>query len=333
MFRILATLMVLVVHFTGWFVDGPSDFFNDAFPLSMRIGQHLICSMCVVCVNMFLIISGWYGVKLSFSSLWKIWTILVAAYIPCYIASVAYFGHFSMKALGSGFIAFSRESYFVQCYLMLMFFSPVINLFFEKYRENTLKYVLVFWGIEVFMETICNNKSLCFEEGYSLIHFVLMYMLARSLSYRKEQILHVKRYVWVLGYLACTAIYFLLSIYKFKHIGYSCPVVVLSSFCLFIPFLYRSFYNKWVNWIAASTFMVFILHTCSPVSTVLVWLDNYLLMRFPYGIYLFSYLFVCAITFFACIFYDKIRMKIVDMCLKRPYDYLKKQTSGFFIYQ
>lgn len=325
--------MVLVIHFTGWFVDGPSDFFNDAFPLSMRIGQHLIYSMCVVCVNLFLIISGWYGVKLSFSSLWKIWTILVAAYVPCYIASVAYFGHFSMKALGGGFIAFSRESYFVQCYLMLMFFSPVINLFFEKYRENSLKYVMVFWGIEVFMETICNNKSLCFEEGYSLIHFVLMYMLARSLSYRKEQILHVKRYVWILGYLACTAVYFLLSIYKFKHIGYSCPVVVLSSFCLFIPFLYRSFYNKWINWIAASTFMVFILHTCSPVSTVLVWLDNYLLMRFPYGIYLFSYLFVCAITFFACIFYDKIRMKIVDMCLKKPYDYLKKQTSGFFIYQ
>jgi hypothetical protein len=321
---------VLIVHLTGWLVGGRVDFFDESLSLSFRIGQHAIISLCVVCVNLFLIISGWYGVKLTFSGLWKMWTLLVGIYIPCQIFSTIYAGVFLPIWFVDNFIAFSRESYFVQCYLMLMFLSPVINLFFEKYQGKTLTYVLVFWGIEVFLETCRNNVCLYFMDGYSLIHFVLIYMLARAFSFHKEQILKIKRGKWVMGYFACALVYFVLSIYRFPHIGYSCPVVVIESFCLFFPFLYKSFYNKWINWVAASTFAVYILHTCSPLIEVLSHVDRWLLKEYPYGIYLVSYLMLSVVTFFACILYDKVRIKVTDALLGRVRKYLEVKTRKAF---
>lgn len=57
-FRILATFLVLIVHFTGWFVGGIRNPFDSTLDLSFRIGQTVISALCVVCVNCFLIISG-----------------------------------------------------------------------------------------------------------------------------------------------------------------------------------------------------------------------------------------------------------------------------------
>ena len=192
LFRILATLLVLVVHLNGWMVGGIADSFDESTPVCIRIGQHVIWSLSLCCVNCFLVISGWFGVKLKFTTLYRLWILIVSVYVPFYIANVIITPHdFSIWFLLQSILVFPRESYFVQNYIMLLFLSPVLNSFIDKYNGQITKWVKALFIIEFTMESVFANKCLFIEKGYSLFHFVVMYMLGRVAFINKEKLLYV----------------------------------------------------------------------------------------------------------------------------------------------
>ena len=308
LFRIIATLLVIIVHCNGWFVGGLPDRFSFSEISTFRIGQMVIQSLSACCVNCFLIISGWYGIKLKLKTVWNINWLLIGVYVPFYIVRCIFLKEFSVYSFATRFLGILCESYFVQCYLMLMFLSPILNAFIEKQGRRMLPYVLCFWGIE-FVAELIGNKSIGVEAGYSLIHFVLMYMLARSAYYYKEELMRVKRYKWVIGYIICALIicaFYLLGIKWTWH--YSNPLVIMSAFCLFMPFLYKEYRNRTINWLASSTLAVYIMHTCTPLINFLRKTDIDLLENKPYPTYLCMMGGGIILVFFACIVYDKIRI-------------------------
>ena len=334
LFRILATFLVLVVHFTGWFVGGLGDPFDTSKDLSFRIGQMILEALSCVCVNCFLIISGWFGIKLKFKSIWKMYTLLFFIYIPFQLVTTIYIGNFSFMQLADNILVFTRESYFVQCYMMLMFLSPLINSFFEKYGKKSLYLVFALWVIEAFMGNVRGNVSLGINEGYSVIHFVIMYMLARTAALYKDELLKVKRYKWIIGYFLCAGLICIIHLTGYVHTwAYSNPIIVIESFCLFFPFLYGTFYNKRINWLAGSAFAVYIIHTTAPMYNVLVLLDNWMLEHWSYWLYLPGYLFVCVIVFFLSIFYDKVREYSTKSLTDKLYNYLNLRIKRYFVYE
>lgn len=306
-FRILATFLVLIAHFNGWLVGGIPKFNGDSVS-AFRIGQLFIGSLCACCVNCFLIISGWYGIKLKWKTIWNINWLLVCVYVPFYIAQSIFTHEFSAPGLVRNFLGILLESYFIQCYLMVMFLSPILNVFIEKNGRRILPYVLCFWGIE-FVADVIGNESLGINRGYSVIHFVLMYLLARTASLYKEEVMKVGRYKWIIGYFICALVICGLHILGIRWTwNYSNPVVVLSAFCLFMPFLYKTYYNKTINWIAGSTLSVYIMHVCSPLIVVLRKVDNYMLQNYTYALYLLLTGVVILLVFCLCIIYDKVRV-------------------------
>jgi surface polysaccharide O-acyltransferase-like enzyme len=76
LYRIVATITVLVVHYNGWFVGGMPDRLDLSQLSAFRIGQAVIESASCICVNMFLIISGYFGIRFKGSSLLKICLLL-----------------------------------------------------------------------------------------------------------------------------------------------------------------------------------------------------------------------------------------------------------------
>ena len=93
---------------------------------------------------------------------------------------------------------------------------------------------------------------------------------------------------------------------------YSNPVIVLSAICSFMPFLYRSYFNKRINWIAKSTLSVYIIHVTAPVYYVVVEFDKYLLSNYNYSTYLILALCCITIIFVLSILYDKTRLLFTD---------------------
>lgn len=302
---------------------------NGDIPVVHKVSQLIIQSLCVVCVNCFLVISGWFGLKLKFASVWKMWVLLVSIYVPFYLVNCI-FGKidFSIIYFAKIILAFPCESYFVQNYIMLMFISPVLNTFIEAKKEKLTLFALSLFSIEVIMESVFQNKSLYIEEGYSLFHFVTMYMLARTANMHKDRILKVKKQWWIIGYFICASLVCLLHFTPYKHTwAYSNPLVVAESFMLFFPFLYHTFHNRFINWVAGGTLAVYIIQVTSPVSGLLFKYDQYAVENLPYTFYL-PLMLLFSFAFFACsLIYNEIMQRIVRVLTNPLGQYLSYKIN------
>lgn len=332
LFRILATFLVLIVHLNGWIAGGLVDWSDANITSLHKVTQLIIQSLCVVCVNCFLIISGWYGLNLKFASIWKIWVLLFSIYVPFYLLSCM-FGctDFSIFTFIKNSLAFPCESYFVQNYVMLMFISPVLNSFIEKHGVRHLTiFSLTLFAIEAIMESVFQNQSLYIKNGYSLFHFITMYFLARTAYMHRNKILAVNKHYWVLGYFLCAALVCLLHFTPYKHNwAYSNPIIIIESFMLFFPFLYRTFYNNFINWVAGGSLAVYVIQVTNPVCGKLFVLDQYILAHFSYTTYLIIMLFSALLFWSVCLLYNEAIQSIIIHLVKPLRNHIEVIISKF----
>ena len=308
LYRIIATFAVLIVHFNGWFLgDWPLPDYNISNPTLFRTGQMVIEALSIICVNMFVIISGYFSIKLRLRSIIKLYIYLALIYIPLYLLRYVSTHEFVLSDLLERCFVISYAGYFIQCYFMLMILSPVLNSFIEKYGRDSLKWVLLFWGVEFWFSCVMNVEELGYNHGFSVIHFVLMYMIARCIRLYEDDIKKIKQSVWVFGYLLLTFIVIVSHIAGIKWCwDYSNPVIVLSSVCSFLPFLYKTYYNRVINWIASGTLAVYIIHVTYRIRLVLERLDMQLLETNIYPLYLVKISFVMLGVFVLSVLYGKI---------------------------
>ena len=306
LYRIIATFAVLIVHFNGWFVGGVPERFDFSNPTLFRTGQVIIGAATVICVNMFILISGYFGIRLKLSTVIKLCIYLALIYIPFYFLYAASHG-FVLKHFIGKCLVISNAGYFIQCYFMLMILSPVLNSFIEKYGKNCLKWVIVFFALEFWFGCMMHVEELGYNHGYSVIHFVLIYMIARCIRLYEQDIKRIKPHVWIYGYLLSTVAIICCYLLGIKWCwDYSNPIVVLSSVFTFLPFLYRTYYNKAINWIAGGTLAVYIIQVTSPAHDFLKAVDNHLLESYSYPMYLLLAFGVIVITFIGSMLYGKV---------------------------
>lgn len=161
-----------------------------------------------------------------------------------------------------------------------------------------------------------------------------MYMLGRTAYLYKDRILKISTAKFVGIYFLCTIITTMLYIFigiDYQRIyGYSNPLTILAAFSLFFTFLHKSFYNKWINRIASSTFAVFILHTCAPLCIIFQKVDVYTLLHNTYGMYLLIGVTVILSVFITCIVYDQLRIWLTKNFTDRVYDYIANYCQKFY---
>ncbi len=307
LYRIVATITVLVVHYNGWFVGGMPDRLDLSQLSAFRIGQAVIESASCICVNMFLIISGYFGIRFKGSSLLKICLLLLFIYLPFEFFNACITGDFRIGNFVSGLFMMSRSGYFVQCYLMLMFLSPILNAFIEKHGKRILHWTICLALIEAYFGNIRSIDCLGFGYGYSFMHFLLMYMIARCLYLYKDYLFSIKKVFWVIGYFVCTLLIFVQYVIGITwSFYYSNPICIISAICSFMPFVDCNYNSPIINWIASSTFGVYIIQVTSPAYSYLVKIDNCLLQTQSYAIYLIASLGVIIVFFLLSVIYDKI---------------------------
>ena len=331
LYRIIATFAVLIVHFNGWFVgDWPLPDYDINNPTLFRTGQMVLEALSVICVNMFVIISGYFGIKLKLSSIIKLYIYLALIYIPLYFLRYLTTHEFVLTDFFERCFVISYAGYFIQCYFMLMILSPVLNAFIDKYGRDSLKWVIVFWGLEFWFSCIMDVEELGYNRGFSVIHFVLMYMIARCVRLYEDDIKKMKRWFWVLGYLLSTTVIVLSHILGIKWCwDYSNPVVVFSSVCSFLPFLYRNFHNRFINWIASGTLAVYIIQVTHHIKTFLCSVDVELLETNSYSMYLAKILLVIILTFVVSALYGIVCNHISSQVTSRIDLKIKKVRTLF----
>ena len=331
LFRILAAFSVMVAHFNGWFLDMPEKYIAG----EESVMQAFVRSSACVCVNLFLIISGWFGVKPKFKSIWNLGQMLLFIYVPFQIISFYLDGLFSIKQLLVSFLPFSGHGgYYIQCYVLLLLFSPALNYFIEnKPRKEVLIWSLSLLIVEFWYDIIRADAAAGFNEGYSVLHFIVVYMLGRSLYLYKDILLRYKKYVYILLYITCSVLLTVLYIFHIpRYWSYSNPIVIFSSFCLFAPFTLISFRSKIVNWFASSTLAVFIMHCEGFLLVYLKGLDRSLYSQYNYLEYCVIILGVQIIVFIVCVLYDKLRQIITTPITDRLFYLIQKLANRSFNY-
>lgn len=330
LFRIIATFLVLIVHFNGWFV-GMSAKFEGFTPF--YVSQTLIESVSCICVNCFLIITGWYGLKIRWKHIFTIWSIIAFIYVTFYLAQAVYTRTFSILTLLYNLIAIGKESYYVQSYLMLLFLSPILNIFIQHYRRSIIHYVLVFWSIEIILDYILDNKCLGFGHGYELTHFILIYLLCQTARLYTKEIHKILKggNAWAIITIGILIIALEYVIGLPRAFAYTNPINILVAFSLFIAFERVYFSSAIINRIAASTLAVYIAHCNPPLVGLLIRWDNYALTNYPPPQYYLLIFSTILIVFIGCVCIDQIRILIFSPANKTICDWLNKKSRNYLL--
>ena len=330
-YRIIATSAVLVFHFNGWFVGGMPKFFDVDNISAFRVSQAIIESCSCICVNMFLVISGYFGIRLKWQSLFRIILLLLSIHVPFYLFDCLFFNTpFLLKELFRKFLVITNGGYFIQCYILLMLFSPVINSFIEKYdRKNGALFAFLLVIIEFWFDCITHTYFMGFRNGYSVLHFIVVYMVARYVNLFRNDLMRFTNYFWIGSYLICTIIILIMYLNGVNYVWqYSNPVVVISAICSFMPFLYKSYVSRRVNWVAKSTLAVYIIHVTVPVYDIVVKYDTYILEHYQYPTYLLLAIVGIVFTFVLSILYDKVMSFFSDPIINGLTRYVNKIKYG-----
>ena len=131
-------LMIVLVHLTGngvLLADSPIPYTESNW-----LWANIIDSICYPAVNIFILISGYFGIRLSLEKVLKL-------DIPVIFYSVVLFlilGSFSLGGtLTATFPILSKEYWFLTSYFLLMLVSPLLNAIIESRSQGELKMLIV----------------------------------------------------------------------------------------------------------------------------------------------------------------------------------------------
>lgn len=261
--RIVSMLLVLLCHYVPT-RGNPTveDLCQDPLAALCTIELH---SLSIVCVNGFVLISGYFGIKLNIKSFCNyLYQIIFWSGASVLTASVL--------GLDGGFALFLKGitwGWFPWAYLVLMILSPVLNTFVERCSAKELgTYIIVFYLFSTIGGYLLGCRD--FMKGMSGLSLVGLYLIGaylRRCDFKLFGYSASKNFVvyLVLGLvLLAVAVLLLLVGIKSSPYGYLNPVVVVMSVYLFLTFArLKVGAVAIINSVAASAFAVYLFH-CHP---------------------------------------------------------------------
>lgn len=326
--RIAAMMLVLLIHYVptrnvlsgcveydAAVTGGGIALINNA--LIGNIIDFCLKSLCFVCVNCFVLISGYFGIKFKFRSFANLIFQILFWSVLCIAISRLPFLH-SNESFGKTIISGFYWGWFPRAYVILFVISPLLESFCRTCPEQQLgKYILVFY----LLSTVGGYFMLWsdFNEGMSALSLIGLYLIGAYLKRTKLKIFNLKAKYDLMIYFAGGLALVILSIIllmagvSVSPYGYMNPVVIIMSVYLFLFFAKIDIGQKvWINSIAASAFAVYLFHVNSMIFPHIR--DMWVAINIKYGI--FGSLPVAVASFIAifiiCILFDRIRIWSFD---------------------
>lgn len=321
--RILSIIGILVVHTDFFALGAPTKEDCVASPL-LSIWRFLIESITIISVNIFILISGWFGIRwkkkrfLEFLFQILFFNILFFVVFSFFIPEKT----ISRDGIGSIFM-FDKFFWFVKAYILLYLLAPVLNSFLENASKSQHKLILIgFFIFQTIYGWLFDGVS-WFERGYSAISFVGLYILANYLRKyikieKRTLILIFIAFVILNTSVAFMSTYIDRGAYVSRLYAYNSPFVILASVALFLFFTKIHLKSKIVNYIAISSFAAFLFHANHffidevYVSSLKKWFGEDTIVLF--SVKTIILVFIC---FSLAIIIDKFRIYIWEIISRR----------------
>lgn len=304
-------LMVLILHSFWGYTHGSGilqalDFFRDC------------AAICAV--NVFLLISGYFGIRWKFKSLFNlIFQLFFYAFVVYIIAAIIGVIEFTMTGLLSNAKCLYAHWGFITYYLLLYLCAPLLNSFVQQVSKKQL---LGFIIILVISETFITRD-------YAFLNYCTVYLIGRYISISdiaQNNSVKPGLMYWITTFMIFGLVY---GSFKFLHIEdanlmqmlpwglcYAAPLVILQAVFLFIWFARLKFQSKAVNWCAASCLSIFLIHMHPAIKQIGYYDYTESLYSLPAFEHIWKLILLIIVVFFGSIFIDKIRIVISNLCYK-----------------
>ena len=311
--RIFSILLVMLVH-TG---------FQSLGWETSSWGVMLLEAFTIIGVNVFVLITGYFSTEPKKISLINLLFLCFFWMVIKVVIRYSLGQHVGLK----DFFFITNSNWFIPSYICLLFLTPILNMFCNSVNENVLRWgVIALLFIEMWFDLLPPHPavSLGSQHGYSVLSFVILYLLARYI-----RLYGVPNWFrrWSFSiYLICTFLLVLLAFaflrtgHPFKNVyAYSNPVVIVSSVSFLLTFeKLKMGENRLINHIAKSTLAALFGH----VAIFSLYKEQFYYIYFNFtGIRLACYWALSVIIVFcASIAIDQLRLlmwKPIEMQLRK----------------
>ena len=313
--RIVAMLLVLIVHANFRALPVPGKAFTLAHPSSAFL-MFLTEGFSIVAVNLFVLLSGWYGIRLRANRMAELGFQLLFfglfAIGCCAVFAPQELTHDVWQRL----FLLDGGYWFVKAYVALMLFSPALNAFVEHASRKQVEAVLVgYFAFQLVYDWLSPGTK-WIVSGYSLPSFMALYLLARYMRLYPIKCWQWSRWADLGIYLGMVGM-LTVGMFLFKMHGmkggkwyfYTCPLVIIGAMHLLLFFSkIRIAHNRCINWLAISAFACYLTQSSSFLGqfydqSIRGWFANE-----PRGSFVLHTALLIAAVFLGSILVDKVRI-------------------------
>lgn len=234
--------------------------------------QNAIIPSVHIGVILFVLISGYYGIKPSIKGFTRIILMVIVYYLPLQIMDLFMTGQMcDFKAVRNSFMIISKTPYwFIKTYIYLYLIAPIINTFIQYSQRHTINYILLFLAIISIYFGLTGDASL--SDGKNLTNFVFLYLLGNTIRRYYNLWTRIEK-TWIAITYVCLNIVLIFLNYTFPKsttVGYiiwrSCmpycsPLLILNATLIFLLFSKLKIQSKYINCMAGSMFAVYLIHS------------------------------------------------------------------------
>src|SRR5574344_2218204 len=261
--RILSILMIVLMHGVGCAMNSNNEVNKISFVL--------INAFCNMGVTVFVVISGYFGIRFKVSSAVRLW-LLLCIYSVIIHSYKVYSGNacLSVNLIVKTITPISSNAWwFMTCYAVTFCLSPFLNMIIchlSQRRASSLLAVLVLFFV-IFPTFL--HHSITNDYGKGLPNFILAYLIGQYIHKYKLPNFFVANSGLI--FFLCGIVIFLVNFCTKNLLLFSKDnnlFIIVGAISLFVWTTKHSFRSKSINYIAGYAFPLYLMN--SVLLTVVV---------------------------------------------------------------
>ena len=264
--RILSLFMIFWMH-------GAASAYGNKFGEIAGILISVIGNMGVAC---FILISGYYGIKLNIKKMMHLDLMLVFFSWLSLLMQFVWGKPVGGEAILSYLLpVIGKQSWYFTCYFALVFLSPFLNEVVEKLGEHRLKQLLVAMLVIFSVVTTVFFFDINEDGGKGVVHMTMLYLIGRYLGvYKTEKVYETKKLVKVflvtagINFMLNLALYLVSGSVQNRYARDNSLFTIIQAICVFLIFRNIYFENQRINRLAKHVPAVFMFEWTLRVAIV-----------------------------------------------------------------
>ncbi len=340
--RIVAMFMIILYHFI---------YHSGIYTYSwgnLRLVSHIIIALIIVHVNVFILITGYFGYKSKFriskllslnNSIW--FYVVIFTVIGVLLLNMT----FTKVELLKAFLPISIKDYwFMTNYLLLYLFMPFINRIINSISKRNYQLLLVIIII-VFsvLPTLTGGEFYDVFSGFALYQFVMMYLIGAYLGKYKvnydTKILLIS--FFSLCFLNCVSykigtiivnspnslLHYIGNNQVNSFISYCNPIIIFQAISFFLLFTKMKINNTLINSVSSCTLGVYLIHDNNVFRN---FYKDKIIIESDLNI-IFISIIVSVLVFIICVLIESIRQDLFKNIYNfKISNYLRPKYTKYF---